>query len=695
MSLLDIVNENSNSVNIEDAIEELKKKHGGDGSPKSLKVPLYEHQIEGYAWMVKMEQSSMNGGILADDMGLGKTIQTIALILSNKPPSSQRIQSTLVVCPMSLLNQWYREITAMAKDLSVYIHYGPDRTRSKTTLRHYDVVLTSYAVIFSTNTITQLAVKPGPLFRARWYRIVLDEAHTIKNRLSQVSNACADLVACKRFCLTGTPIQNSADEMYSLFRFLKLDPFCDYKHFHDKIGRFIKVSKANTDSPDVVRGLSRLQSIVQACLKRRTKQSKKSDGTSILVLPPREIEIIQIEFSEAERDFYEALSNYALDTFKRYMGQGKVMKNYSHVLLMILRLRQTANHPHLVTERATETEDNDDSPSAKKLKDAKKIMSAAVFNRVHEQVNLESGGMLDEECPHCLDVLADPLITLCGHAFCRECISGYLSHTDGTVLPCPVCRENISAKTLTDASCFVEQPATPKVLTPEEGKALMDKSVRMMHPDGNYLDYISSSKIDKIVEILRDIEKDDPSRKTVIFSRFTSMLDLIEKGLQENGFPTFCRFDGALKEIERTEVLDRFATDEDCPIMLASTGAGAVGLNLTRASRIILVDVWWNPSVEDQAIDRAHRIGQTRDVKVYRLTIRNSIEDRILQLQEDKRTITAGVLGEGNIKVGRLSLSDLQFLFTNDRAFLAPVADTEIEGAGVKKEDDTVILCDD
>ncbi|KAJ3071865.1 hypothetical protein HDU98_004671, partial [Podochytrium sp. JEL0797] len=225
-----------------------------------------------------------------------------------------------------------------------------------------------------------------------------------------------------------------------------------------------------------------------------------------------------------------------------------------------------------------------------------------------------------------------------------------------------------------------------KCISAEEGRALMNKSIAALHPDRKYTSYITSSKVTKMIEILREIEAEDETVKTIIFSQFTSMLDIIEEALYINGMSSFLRYDGSMSSNERSDAIDSFFDQEDIPIMLVSLKAGAVGLNLTRASRVIMMDVWWNPAVEDQAIDRVHRIGQTRDVKVYRLTIQNTIEDRILALQENKRAIAAGALGEGDLKVGRLSLSDLRFLFTNDQAFLAPVskaAEAAAEAAAV------------
>ncbi|KAJ3025053.1 UNVERIFIED_CONTAM: hypothetical protein HDU68_007518 [Siphonaria sp. JEL0065] len=855
--ILDFVSGSADDELNQHYAEILKKKHGGNGTPKNLNVPLHEHQLDGLAWMCKMEDSILNGGILADDMGLGKTIQALSIILSNKPPKYEYIKGTLIVCPVALLRQWEREINSKSRGLSVHIHHGPDRTKSKTALREYDVMVTNERMRQEEVNPVSLEIikqelKAGPLFRARWHRIILDEAHFIKNRKSAVSMACADLESKKKFCLTGTPIQNSADEMYSLFRFLKIPRYQNFTVFDSEIGRYLKAGRL--DNKAAVMGMTRLRQIIISCLLRRTKQAKKRDGTSILEFPKRQVDIIEIEFSQAERDFYDAVSNYASKEFRKLDNNGTVMQNFSHVLLLILRLRQSCCHPHMIKAVFKNYVDNDgdiagifqrimgrgaraaalaeddeddrnvgtrrpqgrrrnasgndplavasaitlnrfgignqddelfvssdeenrpelavkplkrkerdaqdyDSPTSKKLRIAKRVMDTDVFERILKEVNLEEGGLLDSECPNCLDFLTDPVITKCGHAFCQECITGYLSHhganlqedhdEENIVKPCPVCRKDVSEKTLTDASWFVrpgqrkeiieldeeeyeeepkpevqavelgsgftlpvekesrvedvivachdaeseekkdQEPLPPlrqKVLTIKEGEALLDKSVKALHPDGKFGTHIPSAKLAKMINILNDIQAEDSAIKTIIFSQFTSYLDVIEQALMRNGYSNFLRYDGSMKVTLRNDTIDKFASD-DFPIMIVSLKAGSVGLDLSCASRVIMMDPWWNPAVEDQAIDRVHRIGQRRKVQVYRLVIKNSFEDRIMMLQENKRAIAAGALGEGSLQIGRLSLKDLRFLFRNDAAFLAPVGNVAEAAAVVAAAD--------
>jgi SNF2 family DNA or RNA helicase len=174
----------------------------------------------------------------------------------------------------------------------------------------------------------------------------------------------------------------------------------------------------------------------------------------------------------------------------------------------------------------------------------------------------------------------------------------------------------------------------------------------------------SSQKIDTMLEILLKTREDSHGGdKTIIFSQFTTMLDVMERPLQVNGFK-FGRYDGGMSLTERTRVIEQFHNDPAMEVLIVSTKCGSLGLNLTVANRVILMDVWWNPALENQAIDRVHRIGQTKNVEVHRLFINDTVEDRILELQRKKQQIADGALGEGGAeKLGRLDLQDMMFLF--------------------------------
>jgi SNF2 family DNA or RNA helicase len=151
----------------------------------------------------------------------------------------------------------------------------------------------------------------------------------------------------------------------------------------------------------------------------------------------------------------------------------------------------------------------------------------------------------------------------------------------------------------------------------------------------------SSSKVEALVEALVTAAED--GHKALVFSQWTSLLDLIEPVLRQIGIE-FTRLDGSTRD--RAAVVDTFQAEAGPPVMLVSLKAGGTGLNLTAADHVFLCDPWWNPAVEDQAADRAHRIGQERPVMIYRLVAEGTVEERILELQQRKRAIGEAALGD-------------------------------------------------
>jgi SNF2 family DNA or RNA helicase len=183
------------------------------------------------------------------------------------------------------------------------------------------------------------AGKAGPIFRISWFRVVLDEAQTIKNYRTQTARAAWAIRSLRRWCLSGTPMQNSVDDLFSYFRFLKQEPYSEYPSFRSLIRDPI------AKTPDL--GFKRLQTILQAVMLRRTKTSKLN-GKPIVSLPPRIVELEVGVFSPEEREFYDSLKRSVESELKTMSAAGSLSSNYVNILWMLLRLRQACNHPHLV-----------------------------------------------------------------------------------------------------------------------------------------------------------------------------------------------------------------------------------------------------------------------------------------------------------------------------------------------------------
>ena len=167
----------------------------------------------------------------------------------------------------------------------------------------------------------------------------------------------------------------------------------------------------------------------------------------------------------------------------------------------------------------------------------------------------------------------------------------------------------------------------------------------------------ASGKLEVFGELLEEII--DGGHRALVFSQFTRMLALLKETLTAEGIE-FCYLDGSTTD--RAQVVERFQSTPTIPVFLISLKAGGVGLNLTGADTVIHFDPWWNPAVEAQATDRAHRIGQTRVVTSYKLIARDTIEEKILQLQQRKREAIAATLGGEEQLAEALSWEEIQAL---------------------------------
>ncbi|KAI3469725.1 hypothetical protein Pfo_026388 [Paulownia fortunei] len=595
------------------------------------------------------------GGILADAMGLGKTVMTIALILTRRGRGVQEDQQvviegaaktehiknsqwttealrkpkggTLIVCPMALLSQWKDELETHSKpdSISIFVHYGGDRTNDPKVIAEPDVVLTTYGVLtsaYKNDSVNSI------FHRVEWHRVVLDEAHTIKSSKTQGAQAAFDLSSYCRWCLTGTPLQNNLEDLYSLLCFLHVEPWCNWAWWNKLIQRPYE----NGDQ----RGLKLVKAILRPLMLRRTKESKDKEGRPILVLPPTDIQVIECEQSEAEHDFYGALFKRSKVQFDQFVAQGKVLHNYANILELLLRLRQCCNHPFLVMSRGDTQEYADLNKLAKRFlqSDTDPTSQTGPSRAYVEEVveGLRNGE--NAECPICLESADDPVLTPCAHRMCRECLlSSWQTPAAGL---CPICRQVLKK--------------TELITCPSGSRFRIDVEKN----------WKESSKISKLLDCLEHIRNSGFGEKSIVFSQWTSFLDLLEIPLARRKFG-FLRFDGKLAQKQRGKVLHDFAETKEKIVLLMSLKTGGVGLNLTAASNVFLMDPWWNPAVEEQAIMRIHRIGQKRTVRVRRFIVKDTVEERMQQVQARKQRMIAGALTDEEVRSARIE--ELKMLF--------------------------------
>ncbi|KAI0750681.1 SNF2 family N-terminal domain-containing protein [Daedaleopsis nitida] len=614
--------------------------------PSNIKVQLLPFQLESLTWLKQQEKSIWSGGMLADEMGMGKTIQMIALMLSDNGA-----KPNLVVAPTVAIMQWRNEIEVHTDNLlKTLVWHGSSRESNVKELKKYDVVLTSYAVLESCfrkehsgfKRKGKIVKEKSPLHAIEWHRVILDEAHNIKERSTNTAKATFELQARYRWCLSGTPLQNRVGELYSLVRFLGGDPFsyyfckmCDCKSLHwnfkdkrscDDCGHspmkhtcfwnneiLTPIQKNGMLGPGAM-AFKKLKILLDRMMLRRTKIQRADD----LGLPPRTVIIKRDYFSPEEKELYLSLFSDAKRQFSTYVDSGTVLNNYSNIFSLLTRMRQMACHPDLVLRSKN---------------------NAGLF--------LQDEAGEGAVCRLCNEFAEDAIQAKCRHIFDRECIKQYLEASMEATPACPVCHVALTID--------LEAPALE--LDEETVKARQGILGRL---DLNK--WRSSSKIEALIEELSNLRQQDSTTKSIVFSQFVNFLDLIAYRLQKAGF-TICRLEGTMSPQARDATIKYFMNNVHVTVFLVSLKAGGVALNLTEASRVYLMDSWWNPAVEYQAMDRIHRLGQHRPVQAIKLVIEDSIESRIIQLQEKKAAMVDATLSTDDSAMGRLTPEDLGFLF--------------------------------
>ncbi|XP_076882339.1 helicase-like transcription factor CHR28 [Bidens hawaiensis] len=650
---------------------------------------------------IKTETLNLDDDDEDDVTGGNQSKQSDSSVMESNA-QSRPAAGTLVVCPTSVLRQWndelHNKVTNKAR-LSVLVYHGPNRTKDPCELAKYDVVLTTYAIVSMevpkqplvdededetkrrnelhpcgpssgnkrkhSSSKSSKKSKKGidcelyeslarPLAKVRWFRVVLDEAQSIKNHRTQVARACWGLKAKRRWCLSGTPIQNAIDDLYSYFRFLKYDPYAVYKTFCSTIKSPIQRNPAT--------GYKKLQAVLKTIMLRRTKATLL-DGEPVISLPPKTINLKKVEFTPEERDFYHRLESDSRAQFEEYAAAGTVKQNYVNILLMLLRLRQACDHPLLVKGCKSSSEWTSSLDKAKQLPHEKRI---SLLNCLEASL-----------CSLCSDPPEDAVVTPCEHVFCNQCILEHLS-TDDSQCPFSKCKAVLNTASiyskLTLKSSIVDEITEFSGIVKAE---INDPNSSSWSSNVVASEALDSSKIKAAVEVLEsivkpcEIETDDNSNKVkvvrekaIVFSQWTRMLDLLEACLNKSSID-YRRLDGTMSIAARDKAVKDFNTLPEVTVMIMSLKAASLGLNMVAACHVLLLDLWWNPTTEDQAVDRAHRIGQTRPVSVLRLTVKDTVEDRILALQQKKREMVASAFGEDETGGGqtRLTVDDLKYLF--------------------------------
>ncbi|KAK7702139.1 hypothetical protein SLS57_011484 [Botryosphaeria dothidea] len=412
------------------------------------------------------------------------------------------------------------------------------------------------------------------LYKVSWYRIVLDEAHLICGQQTKRFCAASALETQQRWCMTGTPIQNRLNDLSALIRFLRVPYLNNASSFANYITKPIENHQA--------RGVIRLRSLLKSICLRRT--------TDLLTLPPTITHVRRLEFVEAERQVYNQIGAFykktMLDAVAEKRKKGTPQIGLCQAILQLRRCCNNGAPEHISLESQQSFDDT--------------------FSTLQQL-----GTTACSSCAQELGSIGDPddstsgILARCDHLLCSGCVSQAEQDGNGIRLACPV--------------CDVWTDGTPQVTN------------RIVQPSPSQNGSIFFST--KLLAVAQDILQYQHVEKSIVFTAWRRTISIISSLLTVNNVG-HCIVEGSMPIPEREKALDRFQSDPFCTVLLMTFGTGSAGLNLTAASRIHLVEPQWNPSVESQAIGRAVRLGQQRNVTVLRYIVKDTIEEHM----ENSRT---------------------------------------------------------
>lgn len=302
--------------------------------PKAIQASLRAYQIDGVSWLERLRQMHLNG-ILADDMGLGKTLQAIIAVTQHKLDHPQSL--SIVVCPTSLVYNWKEEFAKFNPQMKVLPVDGTPTQRKKllTEVKHFDLVITSYSLLQKDIEI----YKAMPFSYA-----ILDEAQHIKNRGTRNAKSVKMIQAAHRLILTGTPVENSLDELWSLFDFLMPGLLSSYDRFVEKYIRHPSQAKQNN--------LEALRRKISPFILRRMKKDVVAD------LPPVSEIVYHCHLSDVQRQLYHSYAQSAREELSQLVKKEGFDKVQIHILATLTRLKQICCHPAIFAKETPESGDS-------------------------------------------------------------------------------------------------------------------------------------------------------------------------------------------------------------------------------------------------------------------------------------------------------------------------------------------------
>ncbi|KAK6507853.1 hypothetical protein TWF481_006275 [Arthrobotrys musiformis] len=550
--------------------------------------------------LLSQNLSPCRGGIIADVMGLGKTLTMLSAIAYVRKTADSYPGPTLVVLPSrQVLDVWDLEIRSRFRPgvMKVYTFHNDSRAKSAGFLKDCDIVLTTYHTLAADSKRAQV------LQSITWLRIVLDEAHWIRNQSTQLFKATDDLRSEARWCLTGTPIQNSLHDLRSLLRFLRFSPLWAKSLFEKHI-----IDPLRTGSETCVANLQYLLRII--CLRR---------NSSLLELPPLDTRMVPVTLHAEERRRYDGILAECKTEFERQVCTGQKPKMPSFLFSTIMKLRRLCNH-------GTAALGADASRSF--------VLSPTSENAGKDMCQFCSFGVSHFEA------------TFTTPEGCPEC--GRLVETDRTssqeaaLIDLAIAAANIRP-TITDYG----------LLSPTSSEFSLSPGSQGFTPSG------FSSKLRAVVANLHQLSIS--GSKSIVFTSWRSTLDILGRMLSDIGID-YLRVDGSTNPLHRSSIVNRFQEDPSITVLIMTINSCAVGVTLTKADQVHMIEPQWNPAVEEQAIARAYRMGQTKAVTVIRYITEKTVEENIIALQAKKSRLAKFSMNDTTDGDFSGALEDMKFV---------------------------------
>ncbi|KAH0590582.1 hypothetical protein H2248_000718 [Termitomyces sp. 'cryptogamus'] len=742
--------------------------------PKMLMAQLKEYQLKGLNWLATLYEQGING-ILADEMGLGKTVQSISL-LSYLAETHDIWGPFLVVAPASTLHNWQQEITRFVPGLKALPYWG--NVKDRATLRKFwskkDITYNKDAPFHVLITSYQLVTQDQQYFqRVKWQYMILDEAQNIKNSASVRWKTLLGFHCRNRLLLTGTPIQNSMQELWALLHFIMPSLFDSHDEFNEWFSKDIENAAENKGSKLNEHQLRRLHMILKPFMLRRVKRHVQNE------LSEKIEKDVYVDLSARQRALYSALLSHVsvADLLEKAANIGDADSARS-LMNLVMQFRKVCNHPELF-ERAdvvapfSFSEFGRPGPLMREgdfillpystrnpidfsipelfchdggllnipcispvpgtqITSLLKMFNIWSTDWIHKSIMAEASSSFSflriaEVSPseahflHRAPLIRRRLLALDREASMIDAFPCYqdpeaLIHGSIRQLPLKTYLnrfhiaeklphlKNISSAAWAE-SClsrpelrwFVPAVVAPPITMSCTNRAFMDHQTQvfdapleslalygmpsslydseeacriyneklpcvpfigllrsspanqlpmstMQVPEAKRLIY-DSAKLARLDALLQELKQGD--HRVLIYFQMTRMMDLMEEYLIYRQYK-YLRLDGSSKIEDRRDMVIDWQTRPDIFVFLLSTRAGGLGINLTAADTVIFYDHDWNPSNDAQAMDRAHRLGQTRQVTVYRLITKGTIDERIVQLARVKKDVQDIVVGNKN-----------------------------------------------